>query len=145
MSRALFDVNVLIALLDEAHAFHERAHAWWIANRETGWASCPLTENGTIRIMSQSAYSRSRRFSPTEVLAALREFAAETNHQFWPDNVSLRDPRLFASDRIHSSRQITDLYLLALAAANHGRLATFDQGIPLSAVLNAQPANLCVI
>src|SRR5258708_4200603 len=30
--RALLDVNVLIALMDEKHDFHERAHRWWQAN-----------------------------------------------------------------------------------------------------------------
>jgi toxin-antitoxin system PIN domain toxin len=145
LKRALLDVNVLIALLDAAHAFHERAHNWWAAHREFGWASCPLTENGTIRIMSHPGYSRRRPFTPHQVAQALESFARASNHQFWPDDISLRNPALFITKRLHSSQQLTDLYLLGLAASKAGRLVTFDQRIPLSAVIMAKPANLCVI
>jgi toxin-antitoxin system PIN domain toxin len=143
--RALLDVNVLIALLDASHAFHARAHDWWSAHARYGWAGCPLTENGAVRIMSNPAYSKVRRFLPAEIIAALAQFARDTDHQFWPDSVSLRDPSLFAADRIHGHRQLTDLYLLALAAVHEGCLATFDASIPLSAVKTAGPANLIVI
>jgi uncharacterized protein len=141
--RALLDVNVIIALLDPDHAFHERAHAWWAANRNRGWASCPLTENGTVRIMSHPGYSRKLRFTPGELIGCLHQFAAQSNHEFWPDDISLRDETIFAAGHIHSSRQLTDLYLLALAVAHHGRLVTFDQGIPLSGVPHAKASNLC--
>jgi len=142
--RALLDVNVIIALLDSNHAFHERAHDWWAANLKLGWASCPLTENGVVRIMSHPNYSEKARFTPGELIDRLRQFAAQSDHEFWPDEVSLRDGKLFISERIHSSRQLTDLYLLALATKRRGRLVTFDQGIPLSAVSDVKPANLCV-
>ena len=143
--RALLDVNVIIALLDPDHAFHERAHAWWAANRNRGWASCPLTENGVVRIMSHPGYSQKTRFAPGDLIDRLRQFAAQSDHEFWPDQVSLRDEKVFVADRIHTSRQLTDLYLLALAVAHQGRLVTFDQGIPLSGVHHAKPANLCVV
>ncbi len=142
--RALLDVNVVIALLDPDHAFHEQAHDWWAANGKRGWASCPLTENGVIRIMSNPAYSPAR-FTPGDLISRLQKFAEETNHEFWPDDVSLRDKKIFTSERIHSSQQLTDLYLLALATKHDGRLATFDRGIPLSAVHVAKAGNLCVI
>jgi hypothetical protein len=142
--RALLDVNVIIALLDPDHAFHERAHAWWAANRKRGWASCPLTENGVVRIMSHPGYSQQARFTPGDLIGRLRKFAAQSNHEFWPDEISLRDERLFAVERIHSSRHLTDLYLLALAAKRQGRLVTFDQGVSLSSVNHARAANLCV-
>lgn len=143
--RALLDVNVIIALLDPDHAFHARAHAWWAANGKHGWASCPLTENGVVRIMSNPAYSQGARFTPGDLISRLQQFAAETNHEFWPDDVSLRDRKKISRERIHTSRQLTDLYLLALAIKHDGKLATFDRGIPLSAVLAAQPDSLCVI
>ena len=143
--RALLDVNVLIALLDASHAFHARAHDWWSAHARSGWASCPLTENGAVRIMSNPAYSKVRRFPPAGIIAALAQFARATDHQFWPDSVSLRDPALFESDRIHGHRQLTDLYLLALATFHGGCLATFDASIPMSAVKTAEPANLLVL
>jgi len=141
--RALLDVNVIIALLDPDHAFHERAHTWWAANRKRGWASCPLTENGVVRIMSHPGYSQMTRFTPGDLINRLRQFAAQSDHEFWPDGISLRDKKIFAAERIHSSRQLTDLYLLALAVAHQGRLVTFDHGIPLSGVQNAKAENLC--
>jgi toxin-antitoxin system PIN domain toxin len=140
--RALLDVNMIIALLDPDHAFHERAHAWWAANRKRGWASCPLTENGVVRIMSHPGYSRVTRFVPGDLTGRLRQFAAQSDHEFWPAGISLCDEKIFAADRIHSSGQITDLYLLALAVAQQGRLVTFDRRIPLSGVPNARASNL---
>ena len=143
--RSLLDVNVIIALFDPDHAFHERAHAWWAVNRSSGWASCPLTENGVVRIMSNPHYSAKARFTPSDLIGRLRQFADQTNHEFWPDDISLRDEKRFVAGRLRGSRQLTDLYLLALAVKHHGRLATFDRGIPLSAVCNAQAANLCAV
>ena len=141
--RGLLDVNVIIALLDPDHAFHERAHAWWAANGKRGWASCPLTENGVVRIMSHPGYSQVMRFTPGELIALLRQFEAESDHEFWADELSLCDEKIFVAERIHGSRQLTDVYLLALAVANQGRLVTFDHGIPLSGVQNARAENLC--
>ena len=143
--RALLDVNVVIALLDPDHAFHERAHDWWANHAESGWASCPIVENGVVRIMSNPAYSPQARFTPADLISRLGQFADQTNHEFWPDDVSLRDEKIFTAERMHSSRQLTDLYLLALAAKRGGRLATFDQGIPASAVSAGKSENLCVI
>ncbi len=143
--RALLDVNVIIALLDPDHAFHERAHDWWAEHMKRGWASCPLTENGVVRIMSNPNYSQETRFTPADMIGRLRTFVGQTDHEFWPDEISLRDEKIFATERIHSSQQLTDLYLLALAAKHHGRLVTFDQGIPLSAISNAKAANLCSV
>jgi toxin-antitoxin system PIN domain toxin len=143
--RALLDVNVLIALLDPDHAFHERSHAWWGAKAKSGWASCPLTENGVVRIMSNPAYSKAAQFSPGDLIQRLEQFAGDSNHEFWPDDLSLRNKEIFAADRLHSSRLITDIYLLALAIKHRGCLATFDQGIPISAVRGASSSNLCVV
>ena len=143
--RALLDVNVIIALLDPDHAFHERAHDWWAAQAKLGWASCPVTENGVVRVMSNPGYSPKARFTPGDLISRLQKFTEQTKHEFWPDDVSLRDGKIFNGERIHSSRQLTDLYLLALAVKHGGKLATFDQGIPLSAVRVAKAENLCVI
>jgi predicted nucleic acid-binding protein len=77
------------------------------------------------------------------LIGRLRQFAAQSDHEFWPDEISLRDEKIFDTERIHSSRQLTDLYLLALAVVHHARLVTFDSGIPLSGIRNARPANLC--
>ena len=143
--RALLDVNVLIALLDGSHAFHAKAHAWWAAHSADGWASCPLTENAVIRIMCHPSYSVARRFAAAEIIAALEAFASGTDHRFWHDSLSFRDPAHFDPARIHGPKQLTDLYLLGLAVANGGRLATFDQAIPLSVVKGAAARHLMVL
>ena len=143
--RALLDVNVIIALLDPDHAFHERAHGWWAKNVKSGWASCPIVENGVVRIMSNPTYSPKARFTPADLISRLRQFATQTNHKFWPDDVSLRDGKIFTPEQMHSSRQLTDLYLLALVAKHGGKLATFDTGIPISTVRVARPENLYVV
>lgn len=143
--RALLDVNVLIALLDGSHAFHARAHAWWAVHATSGWASCPLTENAVVRIMCHSAYSAARRFTASEIITALALFASATDHRFWPDDLSFRDPAVFDPSKIHGPKQLTDLYLLALAKKEGGRLATFDQAIPVSGVKGAGPRNLTVL
>jgi len=143
--RALLDVNVLISLFDAAHVFHARAHAFWSAAAQAGWASCPITENGVVRVMSHPSYSKERAFAPAEVIGALRTFAAGTDHAFWPDDVSFCDANVFAEDRIHGSRQQTDLYLLALAVRHGGRLVTFDRNIILGAVKAAEARHVEVI
>ena len=143
--RALLDVNVVIALFDPDHVFHEAAHAWWAANFEQGWASCPITENGVVRIMSNPGYSRRTHFTPHDLISRLAGFVSQSDHEFWPDDPSLRDPAVFQTGHIHGSRQLTDIYLLALAVRHDGRLTTFDQGIALSAVRQASAANLCII
>ena len=143
--RALLDVNVLIALLDPDHVFHERGHQWWKSNAQSGWASCPLTENGVVRIMSKPSYSKGARFSPIELINRLEDFASHSDHEFWPDDLSLRHDSIFVRERLHTSRSISDIYLLALAAKHEGWLATFNEGIPISAVSTASAANLCVV
>ena len=143
--RALLDINVLIALLDPDHVFHDRAHGWWKGQAKNGWASCPLTENGVVRIMSNPAYSSGAEFRPGDLIERLDLFAGQSNHEFWPDDLSLRDKAAFARERVHTSRAITDLYLLALAVKHRGLLATFDQAIAVSAVPGASPATLSAI
>ena len=93
--------------------------------------------------MSNPAYSKAAQFSPGDLIERLEQFADDTNHEFWPDDLSLRDKAVFARDRLHSPRLITDLYLLALAVKYKGCLATFDLGIPVSAIHMAAVPNLC--
>jgi toxin-antitoxin system PIN domain toxin len=141
--RALLDVNVLIALLDANHIHHRLATDWLERNAAQGWASCPITQNGCIRIMSQPAYPNP--VAAAAVAARLAEAAALSFHEFWPDDASLLTPGQADWTKILSSRQVTDAYLLALAVRHGGRLATFDKGISLAAVPQAQPDNLGTI
>ena len=123
MSVALLDVNFLVALFDEEHIHHEPAHSWFAAHKVDGWASCPLTENGVVRILSNMAYSGIAE-SAGQVRDRLDAFCRSGDHVFWPDSISLRDVRFDLSAVTH--RQLTDLYLLGLAVENDGHLATFD-------------------
>ena len=142
--RRLLDVNVLIALMDPDHAFHHRAHAWW-SSEPRAWASCPLTENGLLRIMTLQGYSKTARFTVKEISERLSLFTDSSDHQFWPDSISIREPGRFDHGAILSSKQLTDLYLLALAVENHGCLVTFDQHIPSAAVIDSEPSQMEVI
>ena len=141
--RALFDVNVLIALLDQAHPHSETASSWLKANIQHGWASCPITQNGCIRIMSQASYSGARPVA--QITERLRGALHHSAHKFWPDDVSIVDMDIIDGGRVHSARQITDTYLLALAVKNGGRLVTFDSGIALSSVKGAKARHLVTL
>lgn len=142
--RALFDVNALLALFDEAHSFHAPVRAWWRDNQASGgWATCPLTQNGFVRIMSQPRYLQSR--SPAEALAALRTGVEQPGHEFWPDDASIADEELFSAAHILGPNQITDVYLLGLAVKNGGRLVTFDQGLPIKVVRGAAARHLVAL
>lgn len=138
--QALLDVNVLIALLDAAHVYHCNARAWLEANIEQGWASCPLTQNGCIRILSQPAYPGAQ--PPAAIAARLAEATGTRWHEFWPDELSLLEPRCVDWQHVLGSRQLTDVYLLALAVRRGGRLVTLDRAVPLAAVPNAGKTNL---
>ncbi len=133
--RSLLDVNVLIALLDADHASHEAAMRWLARHIVSGWASCPITQNGCIRIMSHPRYASP--VSPALVIERLAEACAGAAHEFWPDEITLLDPATVDRSRLHGAAQITDSYLLALAVRRGGRLVTFDRGIALSAVPGA--------
>lgn len=138
--RALFDVNVLIALLDTEHVGHSVATAWYAAQLEHGWASCPITENGTARIMASAGYP-----NPLPVAAILERLAmaiSTEHHRFWPDDVSLTDTEIFNHGELLGPKQITDRYLLALAVRNDGCFVTFDRGIRPTAVAGATTQHL---
>jgi toxin-antitoxin system PIN domain toxin len=142
--RSLLDVNVLLAIFDEDHVHHERAHEWWDANKGDGWASCPLTQNGFVRVFSQPTYRRGKTSAAT-ALDLLRQATSRGDHAFWPDDISLLDADRFDPERILGPKQLTDIYLLALAIKNGGRLATFDRAIASRAVKPAEPRHLAVI
>jgi toxin-antitoxin system PIN domain toxin len=141
--RALLDVNVLIALLDADHASHDSAISWFAQHAREGWASCPITQNGCIRIMSSPGYP-----NPLPVQAIIERLADACHqdvHEFWADEVSVLDSDVVDSSRIHGPRQLTNIYLLALAVQHKGRLVTFDTGIPLAAVRNATTQRLVIL
>lgn len=130
---ALLDVNVLVALFDPGHVHHEPAHDWFADNAADGWATCPVTQAGFLRVLSALGSPELR---PATVVEHLRKFCASPGHEFWPDTIALTDATLFDLS-FASHRNLTDIYLLGLARKKRGRLATFDRTIPLKAVVGA--------
>jgi toxin-antitoxin system PIN domain toxin len=139
----LLDANVLIALMDPAHEFHHAAHAWFQENRQFGWATCPITENGCLRILSNPGYPLSG-LTLQQVRDILAEFVAATDHRFWPDSVSVLEANRFELAKA-GHKNLTDLYLLRLASACGGRLITFDRGIRWQSVAGCEPEHLQIV
>lgn len=135
----LLDVNVLIALIDPSHVSHDAAHRWFAATGSASWATCPITENGVLRIVGHPNYPNSPG-SPAAVAPVLMGLRALPGHVFWRDDISLTDTDLVDAAAILLPAQVTDTYLLALAAANGGQLATFDRRLSAKAVRGGKAA-----
>jgi len=140
----LLDVSVLLPLFDSVHFFHEAAHRWFERNRDREWATCALTENAFVRIVSNSAY-QGFQTTVSDATRLLREFCSNRGHVFWNDNISVRESSRFHWNHVQGHGQIADVYLLGLAVANGGCLATFDTRISLRAVAGATSKNLEII
>jgi len=141
--RALLDVNVLVALLDAGHLHHGVATKWLSAHALEGWASCPLTQNGCLRILSLPRYPNPQ--PPVRVAERLAAATADRSHAFWPDSLSLLEPNRLRWDRVLSTRHITDVYLLALAVQQGGCLVTFDRSVAVDAVPGALKRHFVVL
>ncbi|OZM79183.1 TA system VapC family ribonuclease toxin [Pseudonocardia sp. MH-G8] len=141
--RALLDINVLLALLDSDHVDHRRARAWLDEEIDSGWASCAITQNGFVRIVSQPRYPSP--VPPAQAVRLLQRACATPHHEFWPCDVSLLDDAVIDRNKLHGPRQVTDTYLLALAVRHGGRFITFDCSVVLAAVPAATPENLAVL
>ena len=133
MTTFLLDVNVLIALVDPTHVQHDAAHEWFAQQGHKAWATCPLTENGLLRIVGHVRYPSSPG-TPGAVAHLLATLRALPGHAFWPDDISLLDARWIDATRLLSAAQVTDSYLLALACAHGGQLASFDRRLVTDAV-----------
>ena len=142
--RHLLDVNVWVALLDEAHAFHAQALAF-IQRRRLGIATCALVENGVIRVLNLPGYSRLGPVGFEVVSQKLNGICAGMDHEFWPATVSLRIPGVVNWPRVLGHNQISDVYLLALAVAYQGCLATLDHRVALSTVAGAGAKHLLLL
>ena len=136
-------MNFLITLLDENHPDHDKVSLWVDRNIEQGWASCPLTQNGYLRIRSQPSYPR-----PLDLSVAYEQLLAATStqyHQFIADDISVLDDKLVRYGDLSGPAQLTDVYLLALAVNHDARLVTLDTNIPLGVVRGASEGHLVVI
>ena len=116
---------------------------WFAANAGEGWATCPLTQNGYLRVRSQPRYSRP--LGLAEAYAQLLDATSSQDHQFIADDISLLDDTLVRFQELAGPRQLTDVYLLALAVAHDARLVTLDGRILLDAVRGATDDHLVVI
>ncbi|MDE2653652.1 MAG: PIN domain-containing protein [Gemmatimonadetes bacterium] len=122
----LLDVNVLVALAWPNHVHHAAAHHWFRANRDGGWATCPLTESGFVRI-SSNRRAIPEACAPRDAIRLLERIRAVEGHVFWTDDISPVDPLWTPFARVAGYRQVTDAHLLALAIRHGGQLATFDR------------------
>ena len=128
MKAVLLDVNVLIALVWPAHEHHNAAHRWFRLRGAARWATCPLTELGLVRITSNPSFSPDA-LSVSDAVLLLERNLGHSGHQFWPDDLPLASALSGAGSAMKGHGQLTDAYLLALAARRHGTLATFDAGL----------------
>ena len=124
----LLDVNVLVALAWPNHIHHDRAHQWFTDARGQGWATCPLTQSGFVRV-SSNRKAIPDAVAPQESIALLQRIILLPHHQFWHDQFSIADAETVDRGKLFGYRQVTDAHLLGIALANGGCLATFDRGI----------------
>lgn len=125
---ALLDVNVLIALTRATDTAHSVCSEWFARSESQGWASCPLTQAGYVRVLSSPAYSENA-LSVAEAMSQLEQHIAHTSHRFWAADLELPQIWGYFPGRLRGHRQITDAYLLALAIHREGVLVTRDRGI----------------
>jgi len=137
MTTYLLDVNLLLALSDPMHVHHESAHRWFAKKGRQAWATCPLTENGFIRIASHPNYPN-RPGDVTPVIDILRQLCEAPGHHFWPEESSIL--QVLEPEAIITHVQVTDVYLLGLAVHKKGKLATLDQRIPVDALRGGRKA-----
>ncbi|TPE45711.1 TA system VapC family ribonuclease toxin [Amaricoccus solimangrovi] len=135
----LLDVNVLIALVDPGHVAHDDAHAWFAETGRRAWATCPMTENGVLRILGNPKYPNSPG-APARVAGILESLRALPGHEFWSEDFSVVAAAHIDAGKILTSAQVTDAYLLALARLRGGQLATFDRKLSTEAVTEGKSA-----
>ena len=128
MSACLLDVNVLTALIWPAHESHTAVQNWFARNARQGWATCPLTAAGFVRIVSNPAFSRDA-VTPEEGISVLAANLQHRSHRFWSDEIGLAEAIEPFRRKIFGHRQITDAYLLGLAIHKRGKLATLDRSV----------------
>ena len=139
---SLLDVNVLLSLLDSNHDHHAAVMEWWSQNDDP-WASCPITQNGYLRIVTQSTYPNT--ISVNAAIGKLTQAVSTRNHHFLPDDISLLDKTLFVHQNIGGPKQMTDVYLLALSVAHGARFVTLDKGVSSVTVRQATDASVHLI
>jgi len=135
------DTNILIALAWPNHVHHGEVMEWFLQKAVSGFCTCPITQTGFVRISSNPAFTANA-VTPAEALTLLRKISELPGHEFWPDDISLLDATVIDPDRVHGPRQLTDVYLVALAVRHAGHLVTFDRSISVQSAKGAKAAHL---
>jgi hypothetical protein len=140
MTRYLLDIQTWVALLDEAHLYHATVLAWM--QQRLPIATCPMVENGLVRVLNLPSYSKLGPQGIESVLDKLHSICSSSDHVFWPDSVSLGSANTINWNHVAGPQSLTDVYLLALAVSHQACLVTVDQRLSLEAVVGAGSANL---
>jgi len=144
MSRFLLDVNVLIALVDPDHVHHDPAHNWFVTLADAEWLTCPITQNGAVRVVSGPKYVNGP-VRLADAVESLHSVIAKGSHLFVPDDLSILDDAHVKTTKLTSAAQITDTYLLALATSHDATFVTFDKRMITSAVVSPNVSILTLI
>jgi len=134
VSVGLLDVNMLIALTWPSHIHHHAAQVWFAEHQALGWATCPLTQCGFVRVSSNPRIIPEA-VEPAEAVALMEQIVTQMHHEFWPDEIAFSDQSV-PKDLLVGHRQVTDAYLLGLSIHRNGRLVTLDQSV--AALLSAE-------
>jgi toxin-antitoxin system PIN domain toxin len=128
MAANLLDVNVLVALSWGSHEDHEKVRTWFMGSSKAGWATCPFTQAGCVRILSNPAFSKNAP-SLQQALELLSVNLKHPSHVFWPDDLSFVEAVRPMGQLLVGHKQVTDAYLLGLAIRRKGKLVTLDRSI----------------
>jgi len=135
----LLDVNVLIALAWPNHVHHAAAHSWFAANAAEGWATCPLTQCGFVRVSANRTVIAAA-VPIQDAVDVLRQMVSDPRRVFWADDVAFTDGQYVAHRAIQGHRQVTDAYLVGLSRRHGGALATLDAALVASLPADARRA-----
>jgi uncharacterized protein len=116
----LLDANVLIALATPEHSLNARAAAWFRMGHR--FATCPITQGALLRFHLRSGLEA----TADSAKQLLQSICALPRHEFWPDTASYLD---IETKSLTGHRQVTDAYLVLLAATHNSALVTMDQAL----------------
>jgi toxin-antitoxin system PIN domain toxin len=138
MTAFLLDVNVLVALAWPGHEAHEQVQVWFARKADLGWATCPFTQSGFVRVISNPAFS-TRAVSPQDALRALNTSIKHPAHRFWAADIGFGEAVRRFQSRLVGHKQVTDAYLLGIAQHKRGKVVTLDRS--LTALLDPKSDN----
>lgn len=124
----LLDVNVLIASIDPGHVAHNRVREWHRQLGPTTWATCPFTQAGFVRIVSNPHF-HDQVISVREACELLASLTARPGHRYWAADMTFGEAVARFAGNLSGHKQVSDAYLLGLVISNQGRLVTLDKGI----------------